>query len=186
MTNYTYNQVTEFKVKEKLFSLSGDSFKIQNCTTGAVAFQVSGKLLSIRDSKKLIDTDGISLYKMTEKIMSLRDRMYIEDLRTGEKVFTIRRKHFVSMFKGTIQVWRGGDDDGEPAYEITGSILRKNFKIVDKQNGQEAAVISKKLLSLTNLLTEGDVYIVKVNPGYDTSLMVFLAIAVDEQYHDDD
>lgn len=186
MSNFIATEVTEYKVKEKLFSLSGDSFSIKNAATGEATFSVNGKFFSLSESKKLLDSEGNPLYKMTEKLLSLRDKMYITDLRTNEPVATIRRKNIVSLFKGTIQVWNGPTDDGEPWFEITGSIRRKNFTIHDKQNDCEAAVISKKLLSLTNLLTEGDVYVVRVNPGYDTSLMVFLAIAVDEQFHDDD
>lgn len=185
--SYTFDQVTEFRIKEKIFSLSGDSFSIKRESDGEQLFKVKGNAFSIRDSKKLLTADGTELYKMTEKLLSFRDRMYIEDVSSGEKVLTVRKKSIISVpiIGGrTLQVWKGGDDDGEPWLEIKGSVLRKNFKVSVVDGEQEAAVVSRKLFNLSTLL-DSDSYVVRINPGFDAALMLFLAIAVDEHYHDD-
>lgn len=172
----------EYKVREKIFSLSGDSFQIKD-GYGRTAFKVNGKVFTLRERKTLFDADGTKLYSMSENIVSFHNRMYIFD-GSGNKIMTIRSKHIIPMFKGTVQVWNGPDDKGERAFEIVGSIIRKNFQIIDTRTGQEAANICKKWINLQNILVDKDVYIVKVNPGYNTALMVFLTVAVDEQFHD--
>lgn len=177
-----HNVLTEFKVREKIFPFSGDSFEIKD-RYGKTAFKVSGKLLTLRERKTLLDADGSTLYAMTENIVSLHNRMHILD-KTGNVIMTIRRKHIIPMFKGTVQVWNGVKDNGQPVYEIVGSIIRKNFEILDRHNGRVAATICRKWMKFQNIL-EKDVYIVTVNPGYNSALMVFLAVAVDEQFHDD-
>lgn len=185
--SYIFSQVTEFRVKEKIFSLSGDSFSIKRESDGQKLFKVKGNAFSIRDSKKLLDADGNDLYKMTEKLLSLRDRMYIQDVNSGETVLTVRKKSFISVpiIGGrTLQVWKGGDDEGDPWLEVHGNILRKNFKLNVVEGGQEAAVVSRKMFNIATLL-DADSYVVRVNPGFDAALMLFLAIAVDEHYHDD-
>lgn len=179
---YIHNNVTEFKVREKIFSLSGDSFEIKD-QNGCTAFKVNGKVFTLRERKTLLDADGSTLYGMTENIISFRNRMHIFD-GAGTKIMTIRRKHIISLYKGTVQIWNGPADEGKPAFEIVGSVIRKNFKIIDKQTGQEAANICKKWINFQNIVLNKDIYFVRVNPGYNTALMVFLAVAVDEQFHD--
>ena len=46
-------------MKEKLWSLTGDSFKIKD-TEGNLYFQIAGRVMSIRDKKRLLDYAGIS------------------------------------------------------------------------------------------------------------------------------
>lgn len=183
---YQFNFVTEFAVKEKIFSLSGDSFDIVNVTTNETMFKVDGKLLSIRDSKKLLDAENHGIFKMTEKPLSIRDRMHIKDLRTGNKL-TMRKKSYIHMpvvGGRTVYVWDGEKDDGDPMLEIHGDLLRKDFVITDKLHNRDAAAVKRHFLNPTSLITGRDKYSVRVNPGYDTSLMIFLAISVDEYFHD--
>lgn len=186
---YVYDEVTEFKLKEKLFSLSGDAFDIKRESTGETAFQVAGSLLSLRDTKTMCDADGTDLYKMSEALISLRDRMYIQHIPSGETAVTLRKKSLlnISLFGGrAIHVWKGGEPDGDPWLEIRGHLLSKDFTIKDLTADCEAAVISRKLFSLSSILFDNDTYVVRVNPGYDTSLMVCIAIAIDEQYREEE
>lgn len=133
MSSFFFTEVTEFKVRENLVSLSGDSFSIKNAATDETAFSVDGTLISPVESKKLLDAEGNPLYKMMEQVVSVRDKMYITDLRINKTVPTIRRKNVVSLPKGTIQIWEGPSDDGGPGFEISGSIVRKDFTIEDNQ-----------------------------------------------------
>lgn len=169
-----------------MFSLSGDSFSITNVATGQPAFKVKGNALSFQDSKVLLDADGNSVYKMKESIISLRGRMQIQDAASKQTAMTLRKKGFIPMMgTSTIQVWRGDSDEGEPYLECKGDFFRKDFNIKEKATGKVVASIKRKSMNLANILLEKDTYIIRVEPGYDSALLVFLVVAVDEQYRDD-
>lgn len=180
---FSYNQLVEFKLREKYFSLSGDSFEIKNVTTDRVAFKVKGNPLSFRDSKALSDDAGNELYKISESMMSLHGRMQIVDVASKDTVLTVKKKSLIPKM-GRVQAWRGETDDGEADIECEGDILKKDFTIKEKPTGTLLATIKRKTLSVSNIVFDKDHYIVRVEPGVDAAMMVFLVIALDEQYHD--
>lgn len=183
---YVYAQPTEYKLKENVWSFSGDSFKIKNTATGEAVFQVKGKALSLRDSKQLLDANGNAIYKLTESMMSLRGRMTITDATTGAAVVTLRKKSFIPMM-GTskIQIWKGASDDGDPWIQVKGDFFRKDFNFDEVASGKTVASVRRKSLTLENLLFEKDSYAIQVQPGLNCALMVLLVVALDEQYRDD-
>lgn len=181
---FVLQQATEFKLQEKAFSLSGDSFSIKRVDTGDAFFKVKGNALSLKDSKTIQDMNGNALYKMSEAMLSLRGRMTIVDPATKQPVITLRRKGYLPMSK-TIHAWVGGEDVTEPYLEVKGDFLRKDFKITHPATGKVLASIKRKPFTLSNIVLEKDTYIIRVEPGLDTALLVFFVIAVDEQYRDD-
>lgn len=185
-SRYVYNHPVEFKLQEKYFSLSGDSFNIKNVATGEPVFKIKGNAFSFKDSKALYDIQGNAIYKMSESILSLRGRMQITDPATKQPVITLRKKGFIPMLgTSTIQAWRGPSDDGEPDLECKGDFFRKDFTIREKATGRPLATVKRKSFTLSNILLEKDTYIIRVEPGTDAAMLVFLVIAVDEQYRDD-
>lgn len=88
---FILQQPTEFKLKEKPFSLSGDSFSIKRVDTGEPFFKVKGNAMSLKDSKTLFDMKGTPIYKMSEAFLTLRGRMSIVDPNTKETVITLRK-----------------------------------------------------------------------------------------------
>ncbi len=55
-------QPTVLAMKEKIWSLSGDSFKILDAHSGDVAFQIKGKAISLlRDKRQLMDANGFEI-----------------------------------------------------------------------------------------------------------------------------
>lgn len=180
-----FDEAVEFKLKEKVFSLSEDSFKIVRSDNGAELFSVKGNALSLRDSKKMYDAEGKALFKMTEALLTLRSRMFIEDQRTGEK-YTLRKKGYVPLLgTSTIHVWKGDSDDGEPWLEVKGDILRKSFSVNNRESGERVAKVKRKALNLRNMIMDKQTYYITVEPKQDAALLVFLVVAIDEQYRDD-
>lgn len=183
---YVFGHPIELKLQEKVFSLSGDAFSIKNVVTKEPMFKVSGNAFSFKDSKALKDLNGSPIYKMSEVILSLRGRMHITDPGTKQIILTLRKKGFISGFGGgTVQAWRGGNDEGEPYLECKGNFLKKDFDIRDLKSGRIIAAIKRKSFSVQNLLFEKDTYVIRIEPGVDVALMVMFVIAVDEQYRDD-
>lgn len=159
---------------------------IKRVDTGEAYFKVKGNALSFKDTKTLLDMNGTPIYKMSEALITLRGRMNIVDPGTKQPVMTLRKKGFIPGFgTSTIQAWAGGTDDGSPYLEIKGDFLRKCFSITEKGSGRLLASVTKKSFNLANILLEKDSYVIRVEPGVDTALLVFFVVAADEQYRDD-
>lgn len=183
---YVLQQPVEFKLQEKAFSLSGDSFSVKRVDTGEPYFKVKGNALSLKDSKSLLDANGNAIYKMSEALLTLRGRMSIVDATNKQPVLTLRKKGFIPGFgTKTIQAWPGAAEEGTPYLEVKGDFFRKDFNIVETATGRTLASIKRKSFTLSNILLEKDSYVIRVEPGVDTALMVFFVVAVDEQYRDD-
>jgi uncharacterized protein YxjI len=115
---FTHQTRKEFKVKE-VFGISGDNFKIVDAQTGAAAFNMRGKLFSLKEKKTLCDASGTPIYSLTEALISLRGSMHIQDASTKQTVITMRKKGFIPMMgTNTIQAWRGTSDVGTPWLEV--------------------------------------------------------------------
>lgn len=183
---FVYNHRVEFKIKENVFSFSGDSFSIKRTDTGEAVFKVKGNAFSFKDSKSLYDMHGNPIYKMVESIISLRGRMQILDAATKRPVITLRKKGFIPGFgNSTISAWRGDTDSGSPYIEVKGDIFRKDFTIKEVATSRIVATVRRRSFTLSNILLEKDSYVLRVEPGVDAALIVFFVIAVDEQYRDD-
>lgn len=183
---FVFDRQMEFKLQEKYFSLSGDSFKILDVASGAPVFMMKGKIASIiRERKTLCTSDGRPLYSLTEAALSLRGRMFITDASTKQPVLCLRKKGFIPMMgTSTVQAWHGGSDEGTPYIEIKGNLLRKSFNVTECATGRTIASVKRKS-NLKSLILEKDSYICCVEPGIDAALMVTLTVALDEHYRDD-
>lgn len=184
-SRYVYRHAVDFKLQEKAFSLSGDDFSVVNVQTGEQTFKVKGNAFSFKDSKSLLDSRGRPLYKMSEALLSLRGRMKIVDPSSGRTVINLRRKGLIPMLgTSTIQAWQGDEEAGAPLYEVKGNLARKDFVI--RSGGRKVATVQRKLFTASNFLLGKDTYVIRVQPGNDAALLVFLVVAIDEQYRDDD
>lgn len=183
---FCYQQRTEFKVKEKMFSLSGDGFSIKEVQSGQSYFKVKGNALALISEKKtLLDANGNPVYTLKEAPISLRGRMHIADASSKQDVITLRKKGFIpGLGTSTVQCWMGSQDDGDPYMEVKGNILRKSFNVTEVASGRTICSVKRKT-TVQSLLLENDSYVVSVEPGVDAALMVVLAVALDESYRDD-
>ena len=183
MAPYTVEETTVYKMKEKLMSLSGDTFTVKDADDNE-AFIIDGTALSIREKKILSDIDGNPLYQINEELVnfSLREKQYICDPESGEKLFTLRQAGVI-FDRNTVNVFAGDDDDGNPVYTIAGGFLEKEFDIKDANTNEILGEIDRKRFE--NILTDKDTYAISVEAGQDAALIIAFAVAVDEIFRDD-
>lgn len=190
---FVSNDVVEYRLKEKLFSLSCESFSVIRESDGQKEFRVESVqrrgLTGGGDDglKALYDSSGVKLFEMHEASLSLHNRMYVRHGSTGKTILTLKRKKVLPgslSTPHTVHVWKGDTDHDHPWLELYGDLMRKDFTIKNLYDKSVAAFVSKKLINLSTILAESDTYVVRVNPGYNAALMVFIAIVIDEQYHD--
>ena len=181
----TFPREMTYALREKVLSLSGDTFEIKD-QDGHERFKIKGRALSLKDKKTISDDKGVDLYKLEKKMVSMHARQYIIDAKTNIKIAVMKQKSVIP-FKGTrtILVWKGDKDEGDAWLECKGNLIQYKFKITEVATGKKVAEVKKSFTHLKNLLFDKDKYGVLIEPGYDNALMLLVAAAVDETYHDD-
>lgn len=77
-------------LKEKVFSLSGDSFSIKD-TNGAVVVNCAGKTFSISDRKEFTAPDGKPLFTLKTKLLAIH-KTFTGEAPDGTLLFTVKGK----------------------------------------------------------------------------------------------
>ena len=144
-------------LKEKILSIL-DSFNVYD-ENDDIYFKVKGKV-ALAHKTAIYDAKGREVGMVREKIIDILPNFLL--YKDGEKVGTCRKK--ISVIRPKFEI----DFNG---WDIKGNWLEWDYSIVDK-SGKTVAVISKKLLRLT------DTYVIDVKDEADAldALMVVLAI----------
>ncbi|MBR4020836.1 MAG: LURP-one-related family protein [Firmicutes bacterium] len=144
-------------LKEKILSIL-DSFNVYD-ENDDIYFKVKGKV-ALAHKTAIYDAKGREVGMVKEKIIDILPTFSL--YKDGEKVGECKKK--ISVIKPKFEI----DFNG---WDIKGDWLEWDYSIVDK-NGKPVAVISKKLLRLT------DTYVIDVKKEEDAldALMVVLAI----------
>lgn len=85
-----------YRMHEKLVSI-GDDYWIEN-EAGERAFYVDGKALRIRNTLIFKDLRGNDLYKITEKLLRIRDTMDIK--RADDGLAATVKKDLINILRG--------------------------------------------------------------------------------------
>lgn len=151
-----------YRIREKLFRL-GDDAVIMN-EAGDKIFEVDGKILSLRHRLIVRDLRGAEVASVYRRLIALRPTYEIT--RDGKELATVR-KHLVSPFVDRFTVDIPGPDD----LHVTGSIFEHEFTI--KKADQVVATVSKRWFAVR------DTYGVDIAPGQDDILILACVLALD-------
>jgi len=174
---YCAVEPTTLAMKEKAFSLSGDTFKIKDAKSGQVVFQIEGKVISLHDKKKLLDGNGNEIAVFAKKLVSIHKTFVVS--RGDEKLMTITKKMAFMKSKMVAEVKNLCSDGREMKIEAVGDWRDKNV-VVSEEGGGILATISRKSLNLNSVAFDAQTYYLQVNPGVDSAMIVLLALAFDE------
>ncbi|CAK9780411.1 hypothetical protein CC85DRAFT_283526 [Cutaneotrichosporon oleaginosum] len=167
---------TTLVLKEKVWSLSGDSFSIKDAATGRPVVKVAGKALSLRDRKQVMDPSGRPLYSLRSKLMTIFNVQIGED--ANEKELFRVRSHSLSLGSKLTVTFTNA---------ITGQPVELNIKgdmfgmgSVIRCNGQPIAQISREYFNAAQIFGDQQTYFVTVAPGVDLALIAGICMAFDE------
>ena len=161
--------MTRYKLRQRLFSL-GEDYDVEDAD-GHTLFHVDGKLFRIRETFVIEDRQGQEVVTIKQKLLALRKTMTIE--RDGATIATIRKALF-APFGDTFAVELV---DGTELH-AHGDIFAHEYLILRWK--QTVAEISKRWFAFT------DTYGITIAPGEDESLILAVAVAIDELAHDPD
>ncbi|WP_432825382.1 LURP-one-related/scramblase family protein [Dactylosporangium sp. CA-092794] len=151
-----------YVIKERFFDI-GDDFDVTD-DHGRKVLHVDGKVLSLRDRLVIEDPSGNEVASVHRRLVSLRPTYEIEI--GGEEAATVRKKLFTPFHdKFTIDV--PGPDD----LEMSGNLFDREFTV--ERGGREVATVSKRWLSIR------DSYAVNIADGENHLLILCAVLALE-------
>ena len=149
-------------IRERFFSV-GDDFDVLD-EHGDKVFHVDGKVLSVRDKLVIEDLDGNELASVHRHLVSLRPTYEIRI--GGEEAAEVKKKLF-TPFRDKFTIDVPGPDD----LEMKGDLLDHEYVI--EQDGEQVAAVSKRWLTVR------DTYAVDIAPGEDDLLILAGVLVID-------
>jgi uncharacterized protein YxjI len=151
-----------YVIRERVLAL-GDDFDITD-SSGQVVLHVDGKVLSLRNRLLIQDPDGREVASVHRHLVALRPTY---EIRIGDEPAAEVRKHIFTPLRDRFTIDVPGPDD----LEVAGDLLDHEFRI--SRSGREVASVSKRWLSLH------DSYAVRIADGEDHLLILASVLAVD-------
>ena len=151
-----------YVIKERLFRLGEDSDITDE--SGRPVFHVDGKVLTLRDRLVIQDQSGQEVASVHRRLIALRPTY---EIGIGGQEAAQVRKHFFTPFRDSFTIDVPGPDD----LEMTGSLLDHDFTI--SRGGRTVATVSKAWLSIR------DSYGVEIAEGENDLLILAAVLALD-------
>jgi uncharacterized protein YxjI len=155
-----------YVIRERFFSI-GDDFDILD-EHGTKVFHVDGKVLSLRNKVVIEDLDGEELASVHRHLVSLRPTYEIQI--GGEKAAEVRKRLF-TPFREKFTIDVPGPDD----LEMRGDLLDHEY-VIDR-GGREVAGVSKRWLTIR------DTYAVQIAADQNPLLILASVLALDLALH---
>ncbi|KAL2760307.1 hypothetical protein ACRALDRAFT_1073783 [Sodiomyces alcalophilus JCM 7366] len=184
LDQYIARQTETIVLKEKILSLTGDSFDIK-LASGKPILRVDGKVFSLRGRKKVYDMSGRYLFDIYKEHLHFVHTTYVvEDVEKNMKLMQVRNsfKLLGSKAKATFTSTATGKSQ---SLVMEGSWLDTSADIVDESSGAIVGRIDRKMLNAREWLAGQQTYALVVAPGVDMALMCALCICLDEKNNDD-
>jgi uncharacterized protein YxjI len=151
-----------YVIRERFFSI-GDDFDVLD-EHGTKVFHVDGKVLSLRNKVIVEDPSGAEVASLHRHLVAVRPTYQI--VIGGEKAAEVRKKLF-TPFREKFTIDVPGPDD----LEIRGDLLDHEYVI--ERGGDEVASVSKRWLTMR------DTYAVQIGPDVDPLLILCSVLAVE-------
>lgn len=176
---------TDFVLKEKLISLTGDSFYVKNYETGATVINANAAMFSFRDSIQLLDAEtGEELFTIKSALFKWLPTYYI--MKGGETLATVRKNRF-SLHKTTL-IYEGeakfnpitNTADSKILMTMKGGLLLQRDTTFYKGTSDEKVAWAHENLFAVGSLFGQDDYGIHVEEGNDAALVLAAVICKDQ------
>jgi uncharacterized protein YxjI len=151
-----------YLIRERLFDIGGD-FDIKD-EDGRLVYHVDGKVLTLRDRLVIEDPAGNEVASVHRQLVALH-RTYTISV-GGEKVAEVRKKLF-TPFRDKYTI----DIPGPHDLEMRGNLLDHEYTV--ERDGHEVAKVSKRWFSIR------DTYAVDIVEGEDHLLILAGVLALE-------
>ncbi|KAH9901769.1 DUF567-domain-containing protein [Xylariomycetidae sp. FL2044] len=167
-------------LKEKVMSLSGDSFDIKTID-GRPVFQVKGETFSLSGRKSVMDMQGHHLFTIRKKHLRLMATYYAEDP-SGNVIFELEGK-FSLVSSKSIGTFTSASGKPESLL-MKGDFFDRKADITDVATGEAVATINRKFFNMREIFGNQQTYVVTVAPNVDMAIIVAMCICLDERQNE--
>ncbi|KAJ1303287.1 hypothetical protein OPQ81_011484 [Rhizoctonia solani] len=183
MPAYAQNYELTLKLREKRWSLSGDSFDITDAQ-GRPYFKIEGNAFSIRSKKTLKQADGRSIFNIQNKLLTIHHQylVYNADESTDSEPLFVVKSHFSFTGAKMDVAFRNASDGRQIQFDLRGSFFDRSAEIT--VDGQPVARISRQFLNSGEILFNQQTYYLTIAPGVDAAMMVALCVCMDEKQNE--
>jgi len=178
---YIAQQSETLILKEKVLSLSGDSFSIKTID-GRALFQVKGNAFSLSGRKAVSDMAGNVLFELRKKHIAIHSTYYAEDA-SGKQFFQVASK-FKLLGSKAIGTFTSAASGKAESLLMSGNFFDTTANIVDESTGKSVARVDRSFLNARELLGGQQTYVVTIAPGVDMAIVIAMCIALDEMRND--
>ncbi|KAI1323749.1 DUF567-domain-containing protein [Xylariaceae sp. FL0255] len=175
---FTARQPETLVLKEKILSLSGDSFDIK-LLNGQPIFQVKGETFSLSGRKHLSDMAGNVLFTIRKKLIALHATFYAEDP-NGNVLFEVKGKFSIGTSK-SICTFTSQPSGKEECLLMKGNFFDTKADITDEATKQPVATIDRKFFNAREFFGGQQTYAVTVAPNVDMAIIAAMCICLDER-----
>ncbi|KAF4627723.1 hypothetical protein G7Y89_g10431 [Cudoniella acicularis] len=173
---YCVPKQTTLVMKEKVFSLAGDTFHIVD-ENGVEVLQCRGQVFSISDRKEFTDTSGRPLFSLRSKLLSLRRSFYAE-APNGSVLFEVKGKFTFGGAK-MIATFNNASNSAPIELVVKGNWFDRSATIM--MGDILVAQISRQFLNMRQILGGAQTYYVTVAPGADLAMIAAICVCLDEK-----
>ncbi|KAF6829110.1 tubby C-terminal domain-containing protein [Colletotrichum plurivorum] len=177
----TAQQTETLVLKEKILSLTGDSFDIK-LANGQPILRVQGKVMSISGRKSVFDMAGNHLFDIVKEHLHLHTTFAAIDPQ-DRKILEVKSSFALLGSKATATFISPGTGKSE-SLSMKGNWLSTQADIVDVSTGQVLGQINRNMFKMRDFLGGAQTYALTVAPGVDMALMAAMCICLDEKKND--
>ncbi|GAQ08600.1 hypothetical protein ALT_5921 [Aspergillus lentulus] len=171
-------QTEVLALKEKVLSLSGDSFDVK-LANGQPIFQIKSKLMSFHGRKSVFDMAGKHLFDIVKEHLHIHTTFAAEDP-NGKKLLEVKSS-FSLVGSKTIATFTSPRTGSTEILQMKGNWSDTKVDIVNEATGVVVARIDRKLWRGHELFFDKQTYAVMVAPGVDLALIAALCVCFDEK-----
>ena len=177
-------QSEHIKLKERILSLSSDSFDIELYPSRQPILQVQGKAISFSGRKHVRDMAGNHLFDIRSEVFSFPKTYFCEDPQ-GRRFFDVKGKFSFGTSKAVGKFSYPDSQNGgqlrESSLMMKGDFFDREAVITDEATGQVVARIDRQFFNARQLFAGQQTYIVTVAPNVDMVLICAMCICLDER-----
>ncbi|KAB8222965.1 tubby C-terminal-like domain-containing protein [Aspergillus novoparasiticus] len=174
-------QTESLVLKEKILTLSGDSFDVK-LVTGEPIFRIKGKPFSISGRKSVFDMEGNHLFDIVKERLHLHSTYVVQAL-DGSKLLEVKSSFSLIGSNATVS-FTPSSTEGLVSLNMKGNWRSRKAAIVDAATGAVVAQIDRKRFNARQIFFHQQTYVVMVAPGVDLALITALCVCFDEKNND--
>jgi uncharacterized protein YxjI len=179
---FVARQSESIKLRERLMSLSGDSFHVELFPSNQPLLIVKGETFTLSGRKSVMDAQGNHLFDLRKHKLSIPSSYYAEDPQ-GNRFFSLEGKFSIGSSK-SIGIFSYKDPQGalvEGRLLMKGDWLDREANITNEATGQTVARIDRKFFNSRQILGGQQTYMVTCAPGIDMAIICAMCISLDER-----